>query len=199
MTDKILSTQDIITMFSECYDIACAAEGQEAASMMSVSTIDKGGFPADRVVFFRGLIDNGFTFYTNYNSDKGRDIENSNKICLLFHWRDLKQQVRIIGTVQKTSRSASEAYWNKRSRVKQISALVSDQSQKVASYEDLVKEHDARSAEVSGGTIVCPEYWGGYVVKPLSVEFWQARDDRLHKREVYKRNGESWENYFLCP
>ncbi|MCH9756393.1 MAG: pyridoxamine 5'-phosphate oxidase [Gammaproteobacteria bacterium] len=159
---------------------------------MVLSTVDARGFPNSRVVLLKGLEDGAFIFYTNYESAKSIELENTPYAALNFYWRDLARQVRIRGPVQRVSRVASEAYFETRSLMSQCSAIVSPQSRVISSRAVLLKEAEQLVASEGDKQIVCPSYWGGFSVLAENIEFWQGRDHRLHDRIVYSKNKSNW-------
>ena len=175
------------------------AAGIHEASAMSLATVDAAGRPSLRIVLFKGLDGGGFTFYTNYESRKGSDLAERSYAALTFWWDKLERQVRIEGRVERVSRELSDKYFHSRPRGSQLAAYTSHQSRGVGSREDF----DRRLAEVTqrfeGSEVPCPEYWGGYRVLPEAVEFWQGRDNRVHDRLLYTRNGDSWRIERLEP
>ncbi len=163
---------------------------------ISLATINEALKPTLRMVLFKGLIDDAFTFYTNYESKKGKDIEKNKNVALLFFWDCLERQIRIEGSAQKISREESENYFNSRPKGAQISAIVSPQSDVISSREELEKKY--KTAE-NNQNITCPENWGGYKVIPSYFEFWQGREGRLHDRIVYELEDNSWNKRRLAP
>ena len=172
--------------------------GVPLPNAMTLATVDAGGAPDARVVLLKGLEHGGFAFYTNYRSRKARQLEARATACLVFQWSDLERQVRVEGTVEKTSDTESDAYFASRPLGARLSAWASPQSQVVASRAAL--EEAARSAkERFGDSPPRPPHWGGYRVMPRSIEFWQGRADRLHDRLLYTRGGPGWRIERLAP
>ncbi|HLS10723.1 MAG TPA: pyridoxamine 5'-phosphate oxidase [Flavobacteriaceae bacterium] len=167
---------------------------------MTLTTIDTSGFPRSRVVLLKQVDTNGFYFYTNYQSFKGQAIEKNNKVSLSFFWPDLERQINILGTATKLSEKESEAYFHSRPRGSQLGAIVSPQSSSIPNREYLenkLKEITEKYKEVE--RIPKPKHWGGYIVKPISVEFWQGRPNRLHDRVEYVQKGSQWIKQRLAP
>jgi pyridoxamine 5'-phosphate oxidase len=166
---------------------------------MVVSTVDADGTPSSRTVLCKGADKNGFLFYTNYLSRKGRALARQPKISLLFPWHQLSRQVLVGGSAVPISRLESEAYFATRPRGAQISAWASEQSTVVADREVL----EARSREIAesydGRDVPCPPHWGGYLVRPSVIEFWQGRSDRLHDRLRFVANDNGWTVERLSP
>ena len=154
---------------------------------MTLATSTNDGKPSGRIVLLKHVDDDGFVFYTNYRSAKARDLDNNPRAALVFYWSQFDRQVRVEGTVERTSAEESQAYFKTRPRESQIGAWASPQSDVIESREVL----DARVAELeqlySDRDVECPEHWGGYRVKPSRIEFWKGRLGRLHDRIVYER------------
>ena len=165
---------------------------------MALATADASGAPSVRMVLLKGFDERGFVFHTNYGSRKGRELEANPRAALLFYWREPGRQVRIEGTVERTSREDSEAYYRTRPVAARFSALASPQSEPVESRADL----EARVAESQaryGDDPPLPETWGGLRVVPDAYEFWVHDEDRLHDRFRYERDGDGWRIQRLGP
>lgn len=173
-------------------------EGETNA--MTVSTLGTDGFPKSRVVLLKKYTHEGFIFYTNYNSEKGRAIETHPKVCLSFFWPKAERQVIIKGTAEKIAPNMSDGYFESRPRGSQLGALVSHQSQVVENRAVLENELQQLEEKYEGKDISRPEYWGGYLVRPVSIEFWQGRPNRLHDRIRFTLNPEyDWVMERLSP
>jgi pyridoxamine 5'-phosphate oxidase len=166
---------------------------------MTISTIGKDGFPKSRIVLLKKYNDKGFIFYTNYKSEKGRAIKENSKVCLSFFWEKAERQVIIKGEVFKISEAESDAYFKSRPKGSQLGAVVSHQSEPIASrvlletqLKQLEKEYEIKPVER-------PDVWGGYIVKPVSIEFWQGRPNRLHDRILYQSVEKNWSKIRLQP
>lgn len=166
---------------------------------MVLSTVSENGVPSARVLLLKGIENGGFTFFTNYNSTKGSDLAVNPNACLTFFWRELEQQIRVTGIVEKIDENLSEAYFHSRPRGSQISALASNQSSIVNRREDLTDEVERLEKLYENKEIPRPENWGGYVLKPTSVEFWQGRSSRLHDRFLYSEVEGVWQIERLAP
>ena len=189
---------DGLAQFRRWYDAAAAA-GVEAYDAMVVATASADGAPSARVVLLRGLDDTGFRFYTNYDSAKGRDLAENPRAALVWHWPALGRQVRAVGLVTRLEPSDSVDYWRNRPEASRHSAWASRQSEPIADRAALEEAAAATAARFAGDDVPLPPFWGGYLVTPTSIEFWQHRDDRLHDRLRYERAGEGWTLTRLQP
>ena len=166
---------------------------------MTLATVDDKGFPDARIVLLRGFDRNGFSFFTNCKSAKGLQLLNK-KACLNFFWVELSKQVRITGTVKKLSAKESDAYFNSRPRASQIGAWVSVQSSVLKDRSVLDEKFFEVDKKFQNKKVPRPSYWGGYIVKPVKIEFWQGRQNRLHDRILYARTGNGkWKMQRLSP
>ena len=166
---------------------------------MSIATVNAQGEPSIRTVLLKIFDDNGFVFFTNYNSAKAQDIEHNSSVALLFAWLDLERQVRISGKVEKISQSESFAYFTSRPKGSQLGAWISPQSKVIESRDFLKQKLAEMQAKFSSGKIPLPSAWGGYRVIPEQFEFWQGRSSRLHDRFVYQKENGSWKISRLAP
>jgi pyridoxamine 5'-phosphate oxidase len=166
---------------------------------MTIATATPDGRVSARMVLLRGVDEEGFVFYTNYASRKGRELAANPRAALVFHWGEQKRQVRIEGTVRRTSRERSRAYFDGRPFGSRVSAAVSPQSDVVGSRVELEARYAELAARHAGGAVPLPDDWGGYVVAPETFEFWQSRADRLHDRLRYRRAGGTWIVERLAP
>jgi pyridoxamine 5'-phosphate oxidase len=177
-----------------------AAAGIRLPEAVALATADAGGRPSVRHVLLRGLDERGFVFYTNYESRKGRELEGNPRAGMAFYWRELDRQVCVTGTVERTSREESEAYFRTRPREARLGAWASRQSEVAISREELdarYREIDARYLEED---VPLPSNWGGYRLVPEAVEFWKGREHRLHDRFRYTRQTDgSWMIERLFP
>jgi pyridoxamine 5'-phosphate oxidase len=177
--------------------------GIEEVNAMTLATISSEGLPDARIVLLKGYGPDGFVFFTNYDSRKGKDLNAHPQACLVFFWKELERQVRIKGLVEKVDSSESDTYYHSRPRGSQIGAWASPQSQVIDDRHILEVNEEAYRERFSEGTIPRPSYWGGYRVSPYSVEFWQGRPNRLHDRICYLlQKGQSvpsWSIHRLAP
>lgn len=172
----------------------------EEVNAMTVSTIGLDGFPKSRVVLLKKFNEEGFIFYTNYNSEKGKAIQNNPNICLSFFWHSMERQVIIKGIAEKTAEIVSDNYFQSRPDGSKLGALVSSQSEVIPSREFLDDKLKELEKQFEGKEILRPDFWGGFLVKPLEVEFWQGRPNRLHDRIRYILQGDfSWKVDRLSP
>lgn len=168
-------------------------------SAMSLVTSETGAFPQSRIVLLKDISVNGFTFFTNYDSQKGKSIEKNNKVGLHFFWPELERQVRIDGVAEKTSRKISVQYFKSRPLESQIAACASAQSATLTSRSKLEEQYRSLQNALQGDHPECPENWGGYLVRPVKMEFWQGRESRLHDRIVYELVENEWKIKRLSP
>ena len=174
--------------------------GIEEVNAMTLATASADGVPSARIVLLKDFTANGFSFYTNYSSFKGRQLAENPKACLVFFWKELERQVRITGLVEKLPEEASTAYFQSRPFESQVGALVSPQSEVIAGRDWLDNSYAEKLKEMEGRPVNRPAQWGGYLVKPVIVEFWQGRPGRLHDRLQYslQESGE-WKLERLAP
>lgn len=167
---------------------------------MTLATATSDGRPTARTVLLKDFSPKGFEFYTNYNSRKGQSLIENPKASLVFYWGSLSRQVLIDGNVEKISYEKSAEYFHSRPRASQIAAYISDQSQVVSDREELKAKMASVTKELEGKEIPCPQHWGGFVLMPVRIEFWQGRPGRLHDRLCYSRtdSGE-WQLNRLAP
>ena len=166
---------------------------------MVVSSVDASGQPHSRVVLLRGVNEKGLKFYTNYDSNKGKEVEQNNKVALNFFWPSLERQVRVEGELQKLSEEESDAYFNSRPRESQIGAWVSPQSAIIDSREVLNERFREFADKFEGHPVPRPSNWGGYLVCPKYFEFWQGRPNRLHDRLTYSMVEGNWSIRRMAP
>lgn len=166
---------------------------------MVVATADPDGKPSARFVLLKGFSEDGFVFYTNTASRKGRALAADPRIALLFPWHPLERQVRVEGVATALGPDAVAAYFSSRPRGSQLGAWASHQSTVVAGREELDERYQEVSARFEGADVPVPEEWGGYLVVPDSMEFWQGRPGRMHDRLVYRRDGDGWRTERLAP
>ncbi|HXO19207.1 MAG TPA: pyridoxamine 5'-phosphate oxidase [Thermoanaerobaculia bacterium] len=170
------------------------------ATAMTLATADAAGRPTARIVLLKGCDERGFVFFTNYESRKGRELAANPRAALVFFWAALDRQVRIEGTVERTSREESAAYFATRPLGARLGAWASRQSRVLAGREELEREFAAQEARFARGEVPLPDFWGGFRLRPEAIEFWQGRASRLHDRFRYERSGDgAWRVERLAP
>jgi len=184
--------------FNRWFEQALEADIHDT-NAVTLATANASGHPSSRIVLLKGVDERGFIFYTNYKGQKSRDIEVTPHVSLCFYWSGLDRQVRIQGIAQKVSREESENYFKIRPRESQIGAWASRQSSEVKNRDELESNFAKMAERFEGKPVPLPDYWGGYVVNPYKIEFWQGRPNRLHDRFVYTQNDGKWEIKRLNP
>ena len=187
--------------FNKWFEQAQTANLDEP-NAMSISTVSADGEPSSRTVLLKLYDDRGFVFFTNYNSQKAKEIEHNSRVALLFPWLALERQIRISGRAEKISNKESFNYFTSRPQGSQIGAWISPQSQIIESRDFLKSKLAEMKAKFSSGKIPLPNAWGGYRIVPHKFEFWQGRSNRLHDRFVYEKtkdNQDSWNIHRLAP
>ena len=166
---------------------------------LNLSSVSLEGQPSSRMVLLKRLSDEGLVFFTDYDGKKGQEIINNNKAALNFWWAKTNKQIRIEGICKKVGNKESDDYFHSRPRGSQISALASKQSENLESYEGLLEKAKQIESDNEGKDIKRPDRWGGFVLKPNLFEFWTNQENRLHKRELFTLNEESWEKSLISP
>jgi len=173
---------------------------KDETNAMTLTTIGLDNCPKSRVVLLKKYTYEGFIFYSNYNSEKGKSIANNPNVCLSFYWHGAERQIIIKGTAEKIAENLSDGYFESRPRGSQLGAIISNQSEVIESRAILDKKLKALEKEFEGKEIPRPKFWGGYIVKPTEIEFWQGRANRLHDRIRYCLNPNyNWEIKRLAP
>lgn len=195
-----ISRDDPFTLFAEWFKDAGESEPNDP-SAMSIASVDADGMPNVRMVLMKDFDECGFVFYTNFESQKGEEILGQPKAALCFHWKSLRRQIRIRGTVTVVTDEEADAYFNSRERGSRIGAWASQQSRPLEGRFALEKAVAKYAAKHAIGTVPRPEYWSGFRVAPLYMEFWHDRPFRLHDRVVFRRNtpDEDWARSQLYP
>lgn len=200
--DKPLEEQSVndnpFLQFSVWFEEAVNAQLLDPYAML-ISTVDEIGQPHSRVVYLRNISDEGMVFYTNYNSQKGKNISASNKIAITFFWVELERQIRIEGTVKKVSEELSDKYFAARPRESQLGAWASNQSETIKNRAELEENLKHFTEKFKGVDVPRPPHWGGYIVEPTKFEFWQGRPSRLHDRLIYTKNNNEWVISRIAP
>ena len=190
---------DPLAQFRKWFQQAVDADVHEP-SAMTLATVDSDAQPSARIVLVKGLDERGFSFFTSYESRKGRELAANPRASLVFFWKELERQVGIRGTVSKLSREESEKYFQLRPRGSRLGAWTSQQSQPIASRSVLEEKLRQLEQKYPGEEVPLPPYWGGYVLAPAEIEFWQGRLNRLHDRVRYTRQPDnSWKIERLSP
>lgn len=190
---------DPIREFARWFEEALAAEVLEA-NAMALATATPDGTPSVRIVLLKGFDHDGFTFFTDYRSQKGAELDANPRAALAFFWGELERQVRISGTVTRVSAEESDAYFHSRPEGSRVGAWTSHQSQVIPGRHWIEERLAARTAEFAGQPVPRPPHWGGYRVAPEVIEFWQGRESRLHDRLRYTRDaGGAWRLERLSP
>jgi len=171
----------------------------EEANAINLSTIEDDGYPRSRIVLLKDFSKKGLTFFTNYNSNKGKSIKENNKVCLSFFWPALQRQVIIKGKANKISSDLSKKYFYSRPRKSQIASIISPQSEIIDDRNFLNERFLKTERKYDGKKIPMPNHWGGIIVTPFEIEFWQGRQDRLHDRISFKLLNNKWKSNRLAP
>ena len=192
-----MASADPITEFLNAKERAEAHQIDTAP--VTLATADTNGQPSARMVLLRGVDERGFTFFTNYDSRKGRELDANPKASLCIHWVALDEQIRIEGAVERVSDNESDAYFASRPRGSQLGAWASEQSRVLPSRETLEERYREIERRFEDRPVARPPFWGGYRLVPRRIEFWYGRPDRLHDRVLYVRDGSSWRIERLYP
>ena len=173
--------------------------GLKDPNAMNVASATKSGIPSSRMVLLKAYSEEGFIFYTNYTSRKSGEILDNPIVALNFFWDALERQIRIEGEIKKVEKEVSDAYFNSRSRLSQLGAHASNQSQIIENYEELTDKLNSFDEKYKDTDIPRPDHWGGFIVIPSSIEFWQGHDGRLHDRLKFEKENDNWVMKRLSP
>ena len=192
-------SNDPFELFEQWFNETEADGGSGEVNAMTMATIGLDGFPKSRVVLLKSYSSDGFVFYTNFNSEKGKAIAQNPHVCLSFFWPSTERQVIIKGLVEKVDEKTATKYYHSRPRGSQLGAWASPQSTEIASREVLENNLAEFEEKYEGQEVPKPSHWGGYIVKPVSMEFWQGRQNRLHDRIAYVKEDAKWNSKRLAP
>lgn len=196
--DEKLLPEDPMVQFKHWFEDVLKNEKNDPTAMV-LSTVDKNDYPDSRVVLLKGLQEGNFIFYSNYKSTKAEQISNKPYAALNFYWPQMARQVRIRGRVKRVDEKQSDLYFSSRPIKSQFSAIASPQSHEIPDRDTLEKVLNDLLQNQGQGPIVRPEFWGGYMIIPDEIEFWQGRDNRLHDRIHYYREKQQWRHHRLAP
>jgi pyridoxamine 5'-phosphate oxidase len=196
--DEISVDSSPFIQFETWFEEVKNAELKEPNAMV-LATVNAQGEPNIRAVLLKIFDEKGFVFFTNYNSDKGKEIEENPNVAAEFLWLELERQVRILGKCEKITKSESLSYFLKRSRGSQLGAWVSDQSSIISSRKILSIQMEKIKEKFKKGEVPLPDFWGGYRIIPEKIEFWQGRENRLHDRILYTKEADEWKISRLAP
>jgi pyridoxamine 5'-phosphate oxidase len=196
--DESSVSADPIVEFARWFDEAVKAELHEP-NAMTLATATADGTPSARIVLLKGFDERGFVFFTDYRSRKGTELAENPRAALVFYWPELERQVRIGGSTTQTDRPESEAYFRSRPRGSRLGAWISHQSQVIAGRQQLDERVPELERRYPGDDVPLPPYWGGFRLRPESIEFWQGRASRLHDRIRYVRTDDRWRIERLSP
>lgn len=189
-----------IILFKQWFTEMEKAAIDSETNAMNMATVGLDGYPKNRIVLLKQFTDEGFVFYTNYNSEKGKAIEENPKVCASFFWEALERQVIIKGKVEKIAAEVSDTYFNSRPEGSRLGAWASNQSEVVSSKKQLDQQLETYTNQFKNKEITRPKHWGGYIIKPISIEFWQGRPSRMHDRIRYTALGNNeWKIERLAP
>lgn len=189
---------DPFSLFDQWFAEARETEPNDPEAM-ALATADAAGLPSVRMVLLKGHGRDGFVFYTNEQSSKGEQLAANPQAALLFHWKTLRRQVRIEGSVDRTSDAEADAYFATRTRDSQLGAWASDQSRPLEARAAFEARYEAMKRRFEGRDVARPPHWGGYRVVPERIEFWTSREHRLHERRLFTRRGDGWSEGLLYP
>ncbi len=196
--DKTSANRDPLEIFKEWFK-AASESGVLLPEAMSLATATQDAKPSNRIVLLKGFDKNGFRFYTNHESRKALELDENPHASLVFHWAVLNRQIRIEGDVSRLTGKESSEYFKTRPRNSQIGAWASKQSASLDSRESLLKKFQLYQKQFLDTEIPLPPFWGGYLLSPHTIEFWEGKDDRLHDRLLFLRRGTTWESERLFP
>lgn len=193
--------QDPIALFKQLFAEAQALPREQLPepNALTLATVGDGGRPAARIVLLKDVDRNGFVFYTNLESRKGRELAANRQAALVFHWAQLERQIRVEGRVTTVSDAEADAYFASRPRGSQVGAWASRQSRPIERPGDLEARVEEFEKKFEGGVVPRPPHWSGFRLTPETIEFWKGRASRLHERQLYTRDGDGWRVQLLYP
>ncbi len=196
--DTVYDGEDPIALFVNWLAEARKTELNDS-NAMTLATVDADGMPDARIVLLKDIDAEGFTFFSNYQSAKGRELAAHPKAALVFHWKSLRRQVRVRGLVEPVTAEEADAYFASRARESRIGAWASDQSRPLESRDVLEQRVAEETARFEGQDVPRPEHWSGWRLKPVAIEFWRDRAFRLHDRMQFNRTADGWQRVRLYP
>lgn len=191
-------SENPIEMFTQWFEQARQLDASDPTAMI-LATVGADGMPSQRTVLLKYYDQDGFVFFTNFDSRKSREMAENNKVSLIMVWLELERQIIINGVAKKISTADSAKYFMSRPKDSQVAAWVSSQSNVISSRKMLMKKFSEMKNKFSQGKVPLPSFWGGYKVQPREIEFWQGRENRLHDRFLYKQSGSIWTAERLAP
>jgi len=190
--------RDPVELFKEWFHVA-GESGILLPESMALATATRDGLPSVRMVLLKGIDERGLVFYTNYGSRKAEELDANPNAALCFHWPVLERQVRVEGRVERVSEEESFRYFSTRTRGSRLGAWASKQSRPLAARRELEDRVRALDEKYPGDDVPLPPFWGGYLLRPARIEFWQGKADRLHDRLAFRREGDGWTTQRLYP
>ncbi len=193
-----MQNADPFSLFDQWLNEAKSSEINDH-NAMALTTVASDGQPSTRMVLLKGHSEDGFIFYTNLESRKAGEIESTGKVALLFHWKSLRRQIRIEGTISPVDDKVADAYFASRSRNSQLGAWASEQSRPLADRETFEERFNSFEEKYADKEVPRPPHWSGFLVNPKKIEFWMDREFRLHERWLFERDGDAWSRGMLYP